>query len=67
MTTLRPSPLRPSISRCFVTTKSGSLRDDACGEGRTGADGTLHVDAAYGYTMSVDDGAGLGLAGVEVR
>lgn len=50
-----------------MTTKTGDLRDDACGEERAGGDGSFHVDAAYGYTLGIDDGSGLGGAGAEVR
>lgn len=56
-----------SGGRCFVMTASGDLRDDACGEGREGGQGSFYVDAAFGYTMMVDDGKGLGRAGAEVR
>lgn len=55
------------VLRCFVTTKAGGFRDDACGEERAGGDGSFHVDAAYGYTLGIDDGSGLGGAGAEVR
>lgn len=56
-----------SGGRCFVMTASEVPRDDACGEGREGGEGSFHVDAAFGYTMMVDDGEGLGGAGAEVR
>ncbi|CAN0423220.1 unnamed protein product, partial [Ectocarpus sp. 12 AP-2014] len=50
---------------CFVTTKSGDLRDDACGDGRAGGEGSLKIDAAFGYTFVIDDGSGLGGAGAQ--
>ncbi|CAM9431453.1 unnamed protein product [Ectocarpus sp. 4 AP-2014] len=50
---------------CFVTTKSGDLRDDACGDGRAGGEGSFKVDAALGYTFGIDDGFGLGGAGAQ--
>jgi len=51
---------------CFVTTKTGDLRDDACGEGRAGGEGSFIVDAVVGFTFGVDDGSGLGGAGAQV-
>ena len=51
---------------CLVTTKSGGLRNDACGEAREGGEGSLYVGPAFGYTLAVDDGNGLGGAGAEV-
>lgn len=56
----------PYNVRCFVTTKTGDLRDDACGDGRSGEVGTSHIDASYGYTFGIDNGSGLGGAGAEV-
>ena len=55
------------VPRCFVTTKAGDLRDDACGKERAGGNGSFHVDAVYGYTLGIDDGSGLDGAGAEVR
>lgn len=63
----KPNPKCSGCQRCFVTTKSGDLRDDACGEARSGGNGTFHIDAAYGYKFGVDDGSGLGGTGAEVR
>lgn len=51
---------------CFVTTKSGNLRDDACGDGRAGGEGSFKVDAALGYTFGIDNVSGLGGAGAQV-
>lgn len=49
-----------------MTTKAGDLRDDACGDGRAGGDGSFKIDAAVGYTFGIDDGSGLGGAGAQV-
>eukprot|EP00903_Cladosiphon_okamuranus_P013614 g12679.t1 len=51
---------------CFVTTKTGDLRDDACGDGRAGGEGSFKISAAVGYTFGIDDGSGLGGAGAQV-
>lgn len=62
-------PCVPSLARllsCFVTTKTGDLRDDACGDGREGGEGSFKIDAAVGYTFGIDDGNGLGGAGAQV-
>ncbi|CAM9230395.1 unnamed protein product, partial [Choristocarpus tenellus] len=54
-----------SGGRCFVTTKSNGLRDDACDERRAGATGTLTKDASFGYHFGPDNNHGLGGAGAE--
>lgn len=56
----------PRPTSCFVTTTTGDLRDDACGDGRAGGEGSFKVDAAVGYTFGIDDGSGLGGAGAQV-
>ncbi len=49
-----------------MTTKTGEVRDDACGEGRAGGEGSINIDAVVGFTFGVDDGSGLGGAGAQV-
>lgn len=49
-----------------MTTNTGDLRDDACGDGRAGGEGSFQIDAAVGYTFGIDDGSGLGGAGAQV-
>ncbi|CAM9732362.1 unnamed protein product, partial [Discosporangium mesarthrocarpum] len=62
---LEGASVNVSGGRCFVTTKSDTLRDDACPAGHAGASGTLYTDASFGYQFRADNNEGLGGAGAE--